>query len=69
MSNDIIAHEIIRLTADRDAFVAEANGRIAFLNALIARWQGLLEPTITQGEEGAATTNGTGALPVDTNRG
>lgn len=65
MNNDKIAHEIIRLTADRDAFIAEANSRIAFLNALIERWKALLEPTITQGEEGIApgdqvpdTTNG-----------
>jgi uncharacterized small protein (DUF1192 family) len=48
-----IAHEIMRLTAERDAFVAEANGRIALYNALIARWGAMLEPTITQGEEPA----------------
>lgn len=52
-----IAREIMRLTVERDAFIAEANGRIALYGALIARWSAMLQPemTITQGEEPAAT--------------
>jgi hypothetical protein len=43
--------EIARLEIEREAFVAEANGRIAIYGRLIERWRGMLAPTITHGEE------------------
>lgn len=52
---ECILLEIVRLEIERDAFVAEANGRVVLYNHLIKRWKAMLqtEPDliITQGEE------------------